>query len=120
MPTNSSVLWHAIACEQALRGELRAVREGRESSPESPGAKGSEHEKTVRGEGGGGGATLLSERLEQATEELASSLSGRHACKCTKTRNNGTQLPEHSGKSPKNLVIQGLSRGCKFVFTPLT
>ena len=54
MPTNSSVLWHAIACEQALRGELRAVREGRESSPESPGAKGSEHEKTVRGEGGAG------------------------------------------------------------------
>ena len=99
MPTNSSVLWHAIACEQALRGELRAVREGRESSPESPGAKGSEHEKTVRG---GGGATLLSERLEQATVELASRLSGRHACKCTKTRNNGTQLqstPENPRKT---------------------
>ena len=89
MPTNSSVLWHGIACEQALRGALGAVRKGRESSPESPGAKGSEHEKTVRG---GGGATLLSERLEQATVELASRLSGRHACKCTKTRNNGTQL----------------------------
>ena len=28
---------------------MGAVREGRESSPESPGAKGSEHEKTVRG-----------------------------------------------------------------------
>jgi len=43
------LLWHAIACEQALLGALGAVREGRESSPESPGAKGSEHEKTVRG-----------------------------------------------------------------------
>ena len=52
MPTNSSVLWHGIACEQALRGALGAVRKGRESSPESPGAKGSEHEKTVRGGGG--------------------------------------------------------------------
>ena len=31
---------------------MGAVREGRESSPESPGAKGSEHEKTVRGGGG--------------------------------------------------------------------
>ena len=88
MPTNSSVLWHAIAYEQALRGALGAVRDVGESSPESPGAKGSEHEKTV----GGGGATLLSERLEQATEELASRLSGWHPCKCTKIRNNGTQL----------------------------
>ena len=99
MPTNSSVLWHGIACEQALRGALGAVCNGRESSPESPGAKGSEHEKTVTGEGG---ATLLSERLEQATEELASRLSGRHACKCTKTRNNGTQLrstPENPRKT---------------------
>ena len=51
MPTNSSVLWHAIAYEQALRGALGAVRDVGESSPESPGAKGSEHEKTVR-EGG--------------------------------------------------------------------
>ena len=51
MPTNSSVLWHGIACEQALRGALGAVCNGRESSPESPGAKGSEHEKTVRGGG---------------------------------------------------------------------
>ena len=55
MPTNSSVLWHAIAYEQALRGALGAVRDVGESSPESPGAKGSEHEKTVRG----GGAPLL-------------------------------------------------------------
>ena len=53
MPTNSSVLWHGIACEQALRGALGAVCNGRESSPESPGAKCSEHEKTVRGVGGG-------------------------------------------------------------------
>ena len=90
MPTNSSVLWHAIAYEQALRGALGAVRDVGESSPESPGAKGSEHEKTVRGRGGG--ATLPSERLEQATEELASLLSGWHPCKCTKIRNNGTQL----------------------------
>ena len=49
MPTNSSVLWHAIAYEQALRGALGAVRDVGESSPESPGAKGSEHEKTVGG-----------------------------------------------------------------------
>ena len=52
MPTNSSVLWHAIAYQQALRGALGAVRDVGESSPESPGAKGSEHEKTVRGGGG--------------------------------------------------------------------
>ena len=100
MPTNSSVLWHAIACVQVLRGALGAVREGRESSSESPGAKGSEHEKTVRV--GGGSDTLLSERLEQATEELASRLSGRHACKCSETRNNGTQLqstPENPRKT---------------------
>ena len=116
MPTNSSVLWHAIACEQALRGALGAVREGRESSSESPGVKGSEHEKTVRV--GGGSDTLLSGRLEQATEELASRLSGRHACKCSETPEQRNTTPEHSGKSPKN--IQGLSRGCKFVFTPLT
>ena len=51
MPTNSSVLWHAIAYEQALRGALGAVCNGRESSPESPGAKGSEHEKNSEGGG---------------------------------------------------------------------
>ena len=59
MPTNSSVLWHAIAYQQALRGALGAVRDVGESSPESPGAKGSEHEKTVRGGGGGGGGAPL-------------------------------------------------------------
>ena len=85
-----------MACEQALRGALGAVREGRESSTEHASTKGSEHEKNS------GGATLLSERLEQATEELASRLSGRHAFKCTKTRNNGTQLrstPENPRKT---------------------
>ena len=117
MPTNSSVLWHAIACEQALRGPWGAVREGRESSPESAGAKGSEHEKTV---GGGGGAPLF--YLNAWNRLLKSLLADYRDGMLANAPKPGTT--EHNSgalrKIPEKLVIQGLSRGCKFVFTPLT